>query len=474
MGKNQSASNLTNIIKQDANGGIAFMSGSTMLMSLSTTGQMSGSSPAMSAVTASYADNFTVKGTLTAQTIVSQVVTSSTSLITGSTIFGTSLANTHIFTGSVSITGSLAVVTTGTEFQVTNTGVRIGNVIGDTHNITGSVGISGSATFASTIASSGDITITKSSDASFIANNTSASGKSYRLVSKDDGKFYIQNTGVADLITITSSGNLGIGTSSPSELLHINSSAASAEIRLQTSAMSSYIRSESDNLNFYINNGERMRIGSNGRVGIGTSSPNGTLEVYAATPTIISGASTSDSLHGYEFRQSNTLDAYIKQLPSTGELRFYVGRNSSWGGNMSFWTDTVNRMSLSSSGTLSINSPRFIQQGLSRLCYAGTIGGNQSITITLNVGSQSAVKITAAMNHYGYIDGYGCARMSWVGANPAFSEINISNVTSGNGGSWSFTHGGGGIITITKNAGSYGGGGYFFVEVIGNDPISIA
>ena len=62
---------------------------------------------------------------------------------------------------------------------------------------------------------SGDLTITKSSDTSFIANNTSASGKSYRLVSKDDGKFYIQNTGVLDLVTFTSSGNVGIGTSSP-------------------------------------------------------------------------------------------------------------------------------------------------------------------------------------------------------------------------------------------------------------------
>jgi hypothetical protein len=217
-----------------------------------------------------------------------------------------------------------------------------------------------------------------------------------------------------------------------------------------------------------------MYIGSSGNIGIGTSSPNGTLEVYAATPTIISGASASGSLHGYEFRQNNTVDAYIKQLPSTGELRFYVGRNSSWGGNMSFWTDTVNRMSLSSNGTFSVNGPRFIQQGLSRLCYAGSVQGSQSITITLNVGSQSAVKITAAMNHYGYISGYGCARMSWVGSTPAFSEINISDVTSANGGSWSFGNGGSGIITITKNAGTYGGGGNFFVEVIGNDPISIA
>jgi hypothetical protein len=90
-----------------------------------------------------------------------------------------------------------------------------------------------------------------------------------------------------------------------------------------------------------------------GNVGIGTVSPNGTLEVYAATPTIISGASCSSLLHGIEFRQSNTVDAYIKQLPATGEFKFYVGRSSSWGGNMSFWTDTSQRLTLSPTGIAS-------------------------------------------------------------------------------------------------------------------------
>jgi hypothetical protein len=65
---------------------------------------------------------------------------------------------------------------------------------------------------AGTITSTGDITITKSSAASFIANNTSTNGKSFRIVSKDDGNLTIQNTGVADLITISTGGNLLIGT----------------------------------------------------------------------------------------------------------------------------------------------------------------------------------------------------------------------------------------------------------------------
>ena len=61
------------------------------------------------AQTASYSDNFTVKGTLTAQTIIVQVITSSTDFVTGSTRFGTKISDTHQFTGSVTVSGSLAV-----------------------------------------------------------------------------------------------------------------------------------------------------------------------------------------------------------------------------------------------------------------------------------------------------------------------------------------------------------------------------
>jgi hypothetical protein len=65
------------------------------------------------ASTASSADNFLVRGTLTAQTIIAQTITSSTDFVTGSTRFGSSLSNTHQFTGSVSMTGSLNVVGAG-------------------------------------------------------------------------------------------------------------------------------------------------------------------------------------------------------------------------------------------------------------------------------------------------------------------------------------------------------------------------
>jgi hypothetical protein len=61
------------------------------------------------AQTASYSDRFIVGGTLTAQTLVVQTISSSIIYSSGSNTFGNSLANNQIFTGSVSITGSLTI-----------------------------------------------------------------------------------------------------------------------------------------------------------------------------------------------------------------------------------------------------------------------------------------------------------------------------------------------------------------------------
>ncbi len=80
------------------------------------TGSLSGT--ASNAATASSADNFLVRGTLTAQTINVQTITSSVDFVTGSSINGSLLTNTHQFTGSVSITGSLAV--NGIDYNTTS------------------------------------------------------------------------------------------------------------------------------------------------------------------------------------------------------------------------------------------------------------------------------------------------------------------------------------------------------------------
>jgi hypothetical protein len=93
-----------------ASGGIS-ISGSIASASFASTASFvalaQSASNAVAAQTASFANTLTVAGNLTAQTLVVQTITSSVDFVTGSTRFGSTIGNTHQFTGSVSITGSL-------------------------------------------------------------------------------------------------------------------------------------------------------------------------------------------------------------------------------------------------------------------------------------------------------------------------------------------------------------------------------
>ena len=66
------------------------------------------------------------------------------------------------YTNGLIVTGSLTVISGAIEFQVTDTGVKIGNAIGDIHTVTGSLRISGSTTINGNGSFSGSVTITGS------------------------------------------------------------------------------------------------------------------------------------------------------------------------------------------------------------------------------------------------------------------------------------------------------------------------
>jgi len=295
-------------------------------------------SNAVSAVTASFANNLTVAGTLTAQTLVVQTITSSVDFLTGSTRFGSTGSNTHQFTGSVSMTGSLAVVTNGTEFQVTSTGVNFGNVIGDAHSITGSVGISGSLTgvganFSGAITANNNITA-----AGIIygrtTNNFPTTGLGYYAIRTNNfdgerGGMTVQvssatNT-LTDALTINYLGAATFSSSVTAKVVEVVAGTSAvftfAVDQQSTFAFGSLngkrvgiIRDSttSDNglqfgydtvdktgviagagtsagcgIDFYTYNGSawgnRMRVTKDGNVGIGTSSPSGKLMLYQSS-----------------------------------------------------------------------------------------------------------------------------------------------------------------------------------------------
>ncbi|MCP4323937.1 MAG: hypothetical protein GY787_19180, partial [Alteromonadales bacterium] len=86
----------------------------------------------------------------------------------------------------------------------------------------------------------------------------------------------------ATLVTFLDAGNVGIGTSSPTQLLHVNSTTSNPTgIGLQNSQRYYSVRSNNYSLVFTDETvgTERMRIDSSGNVGIGTTSPSAKLDV---------------------------------------------------------------------------------------------------------------------------------------------------------------------------------------------------
>ena len=185
--------------------------------------------------------SITTNSTITATTLVVQTITSSVSAVTGSTNFGSLVSNTHTFTGSMNVTGALAVTTTGIEFQVTNTGVNLGNALTDSHIISGSVRINPNGLFVSSsgVVGIGTSTVTEGTQAAgsisiipvssvssapliqFPGNGRIRPASTGDRLSIDGNALFLNSFIGGNIIMATGGGNVGIGTSSPSQKLDI-------------------------------------------------------------------------------------------------------------------------------------------------------------------------------------------------------------------------------------------------------------
>jgi len=347
-------------------------------------------SNATNAISASYANNLTVAGTLTAQTIVVQTITSSVDYITGSSINGSLSTNTHLFTGSVSISGS------STAFAVNNSAFFIsssGNIgIGTTISNAGS---SVSGTTVVTIAPQSsvserwgilelagnrtlgenqvgeikftNINTTNNVVASISGNNTTTgvTGGSLSFSTKTDAG------SLTERMRITPSGSVGIGTSSPAQILHIYGNSIRPQIEGTGNGGYSSLRFVGKNsggtsrtfeigLNitaddvWQVTNGSSafLNVNTSGNVGINTNTP--------ATYLHVLGANTSG--RGQLSIQSNNSSNAAKatwyyDTTLQGEIGTTSGDFYSLAvNNFLFYAGGSERMRITSNGNLKLNN----------------------------------------------------------------------------------------------------------------------
>jgi hypothetical protein len=245
-----------------------------------------------------------------------------------------------------------------------------------------------------------------SNNSGMTITNTGASNKKWRVGGGSGGTFQITEAGVADRLTIDTSGNVGIGTSSPDgsarldvqggrTYLAASSSGLNLYLRYNTSTAGVFLGSPSaDAFTIYNSAGtERMRIDSSGNVGIGTSAPSARLHILTASDETIRLATSTTNPY-LSFYESTSRRAYIQYAAGGGGL---IIDSEVAGTGVILSTQNTERMRIASNGNVAIGttnaSRKLVVNGGSSDAYIQT-----TTTATTSAGSAGIMFQTGSSN----------------------------------------------------------------------------
>jgi len=212
--------------------------------------------------------------------------------------------------------------------------------------------------------SPGEELVVRADAPSIQLESSNASGRNYGFQAMNDGKFHAYDgTAGSNRVTIDSSGNVGIGTTSPDELLHLSS--ATPAIRLTDTDTDGPLNIDIESVSgdLYLDTGsvhrdviissagranEIFRATGDGTVGIGIASPDEILHINKSTGTTLFKASVAgNSTIGLEIQKTGT---------TTQSWRIVDGQTVN--GKLEFYdvTDSETRMCIDGSGNVIVGA----------------------------------------------------------------------------------------------------------------------
>tara|TARA_B100000900_G_scaffold378724_1_gene363111 strand:- start:537 stop:1391 length:855 start_codon:yes stop_codon:yes gene_type:complete len=217
-----------------------------------------------------------------------------------------------------------------------------------------------------------------------------------------------------------------------------------------------------------------ITIDSSEHIGIG-GSPNNfggmtrSVEIKGTADVELSLHATSDSMSdGDRIGQIAFNAGSDSTVPTVAAIRGVVSGTDENKGEIAFHTRNTDTGGLPTERMrICSTSGKFIFNSVRTYYFYGSVTGQGTATLDVTGLQSVGVSLVTAQYTHHNINNYGALRISSVATygGSIVNAVDIQNVSSANNGSWSITTPSSGTLRITKTAGNYVGGGYYWVKV---------